>query len=56
MNRNGNCSPVCLISPALQRAQGLLQQAKQYLCAGCKRQCERRLTEFGGQPDGCRQR
>ena len=33
---------------SLQRAQAQLQRAKQFLCAGCKRDCERRLTQFGG--------
>jgi len=56
MNHEGHCHTLSITTPSLQRAQGLLLQAKQFLCAGCKRQCQRRLTEFGGQPASCKQR
>lgn len=42
-------------SPALERARSRLQLAREYLCAGCKRDCERRLTPFGQTPRSCRQ-
>ncbi len=39
---------------SLQKAQHILHQAKQFLCAGCKRDCPRRLTPFGNAPESCR--
>lgn len=45
--RNGQC-----FTP-LQRAQNHLLQARQFLCAGCKRDCERRLAQFGASIGSC---
>lgn len=41
-------------APSLDKANQLLLQAREYLCAGCKRDCERRLTQFGQVPQSCR--
>lgn len=51
MENQGQSRP---LHQPLQRAQNLLLQARQFLCAGCKRDCQRRLTQFGAVPESCK--